>query len=105
MWTTLKKQKHKHAKEYNPHTKMICLGLAIFGVVIATGMFWQYQNYLELTAEYEQLDKQIAQEQSKQHDFQSQKEYYHSDAYIEKIAREKLGLVKSNEIVYINRGE
>ena len=28
-----------------------------------------------------------------------------SDAYIEQIAREQLGMVKSNEILYINRGE
>ncbi len=101
----MKKQKQKHKREANPRTKIICLGLAIFALVIASGIFWQYQSYRALTAEYELLEQQIAQEKSKLHDFQSQKEYYHSDAYIEKIAREKLGLVKSNEIVYINRNE
>ena len=49
------------------------------------------------------MEQQIADEQQKTLDFQAKKDYYNSDSYIEQIAREKLGLVKSNEILYINR--
>ena len=32
-------------------------------------------------------------------------DYYNSDVYIEQMAREYLGMVKPNEVLYINRGE
>ena len=48
---------------------------------------------------------QVKEEKEKQQEFEARREYYTSDAYIEQIAREQLGMVKSNEILYINRGE
>ena len=47
----------------------------------------------------------MKEEKEKQQEFEARREYYTSDAYIERIAREQLGMVKSNEILYINRGE
>lgn len=79
--------------------------LLIFVVTVAAGVLWQYQSYRTLQAEYADLEQQVADEKQKQLDLQAQKEYYNSDSYIEQIAREKLGLVKSNEIVYINRDQ
>lgn len=45
----------------------------------------------------------IAAEQKKQVDIESMKHYYESDSYIEKIAREKLGLIKSNDVIFPDR--
>ena len=47
----------------------------------------------------------IEAEQEKQLNFETRKEYYTSDSYIEQVAREQLGMVKPNEIIYINRSE
>lgn len=79
--------------------------LVVFIAAVGVGMYWQMQEYQALQREAAELEQQIAQEQEKALDFEAQKEYYNSDSYIEQIAREKLGLVKSNEILYINRGE
>lgn len=79
--------------------------LVVFIAAVGVGMYWQMQEYRALQKEAAELEQQIAQEQEKTLDFEAQKEYYNSDSYIEQIAREKLGLVKSNEILYINRGE
>lgn len=79
--------------------------LVVFIGAVGVGMYWQMQEYRTLQNEAAELEQQIAQEQEKALDFEAQKEYYNSDSYIEQIAREQLGLVKSNEILYINRGE
>ena len=44
-------------------------------------------------------------EKEKQLELQSRQSYYESDEYIEKVAREQLGLVKSGELVFINNAE
>ena len=77
--------------------------LLIFVLAVIVGVYWQYQKYRAL--EMADLEQQIAQEQQKMLDFEAKKDYYNSDSYIEQIAREKLGLVKSNEVLYINRGQ
>ena len=33
------------------------------------------------------------------------KEYYNSDAYVEKVARQQLGLVVPNEVLYVNNSK
>ena len=47
----------------------------------------------------------IEAEKEKQLNFETRKEYYTGDVYIEQVAREQLGMVKPNEIIYINRSE
>ncbi len=77
--------------------------LVAFCVFVVAGVYWQYREYRQLKVELADVEQQIADEQQKTLDFQAKKDYYNSDSYIEQIAREKLGLVKSNEILYINR--
>lgn len=81
----------------------IHLFLVAFCVFVVAGVYWQYREYRQLKVELADVEQQIADEQQKTLDFQAKKDYYNSDSYIEQIAREKLGLVKSNEILYINR--
>ena len=46
------------------------------------------------------LEQQIASEEERTDEIDAMKEYMQSDEYIEKIAREKIGLVKDNEIIF-----
>lgn len=48
---------------------------------------------------------QIQLEQDKKLELEERKKYYNSDGYIEQIAKEQLGMIKPNEILYINRGQ
>ncbi len=51
------------------------------------------------------ITSQIQEEEEKGLEFENRKAYYSSDSYIEQIAKEQLGMVKPNEVLYINRGK
>ncbi|QOV20182.1 septum formation initiator family protein [Blautia liquoris] len=46
------------------------------------------------------LEKQIEKENKRTDDINSLSDYMQSDEYLEKSAKEKLGLVKENEIIF-----
>ena len=58
------------------------------------------QNAQDLAVQNQ--NSQIEEEQKKNAEYIREKEYYNSDAYVEKIARQQLGLVMPNEILYVN---
>ena len=49
---------------------------------------------------YETLQKSIKEEKKRSKEIEKEKEYMQSDEYIAQVAREKLGLVKDNEIIF-----
>ena len=69
----------------------------VFAVLIIYGVF------AKLLRKDQEL--KLQEEKEKQAGFENRREYYHSDAYIEQVAREQLGMIKPNEILYINRSE
>ena len=46
------------------------------------------------------LEKSIDSEKERTKEIEAEKEYMKTDEYVEEAAREKLGLVKDNEIVF-----
>lgn len=79
--------------------------LFVFVMMITVGIGKQAIRYQDVQEELAVVTAEIEAEQEKQQDFDSRKEYYNSDTYIEQVAREQLGMVKPNEIIYINRSE
>lgn len=55
--------------------------------------------------EMKKIENRISEEQAKNEELKSEKEMIQSDEYKEKIAREKLGMVKKNERVYVDIGK
>ena len=49
---------------------------------------------------HQRLEDSIAGEQERTQEIDEQKEYMQTDEYIAEVARDKLGLVKGNEIVF-----
>ena len=47
-----------------------------------------------------QLEEEITTEEARTKDIEDMQEYMQSDEYAEKIAKEKIGLVKDNEIIF-----
>lgn len=47
-----------------------------------------------------QLEKQLKEEEARTGEIEELQEYMQSDEYIEKTAKEKIGLVKDNEIIF-----
>lgn len=94
-----KKSKKRIANNY--------LGMAaISGIVLILlgGMTYQSQNLRNRIAVYDAkaaaLETSIESEQERTKEIDEQKEYMQTDEYIAEVARDKLGLVKDNEIVF-----
>ena len=79
--------------------------LFVFVATVSVGIGTQFIRYQEVQEELAVVTAEIEKEQERQLEFETRKEYYTSDSYIEQVAREQLGMVKPNEILYINRSE
>lgn len=79
--------------------------MMLFFSVVGFTVVNQMEQYHSLEAEIGKLEEQVNKERERGIELKKQKEYYASDAYIEKAAREQLGFVKPNERVYVNHTE
>ena len=93
------RQQKNRKQRQRSYTKLLAGFLIVSALVICPCMITQYLQ------EQEVVLAQIEEEKEKQAGFENRREYYHSDAYIEQVAREQLGMIKPNEILYINRSE
>ena len=98
-------QKKRIRKSRKPSSLFLRMFLLVFVVTVSVGIGKQAIRYQELQDELAVVTAEIEAEQEKQLNFETRKEYYNSDSYIEQVAREQLGMVKPNEIIYINRSE
>jgi cell division protein FtsB len=82
------------------------LKIAIWAAIL---LFFAYLSYLNLQrldqtkAVQAGVQREIDAENEKTAALQAELAYQESDAYYEKVAREQLGLVKSDEIIFIPR--
>lgn len=81
------------------------LVLILLTIVISTRISSLYVKDKELKKVEVKLQKQIEEEQEKYIELLKQKEYIKTDKYIEKLAREKFGLVKPGDIIFVNEEE
>ncbi|MEA4971928.1 MAG: septum formation initiator family protein [Candidatus Metalachnospira sp.] len=81
-------------------TKFVGIILTVFSVFVAVNLVLQLNTYAQLKSEKETIENRIEEENKKKEDYNNQMEYYSTDEYIEKIAREQLGLVMPDEIVF-----
>ncbi|MCI5679020.1 MAG: septum formation initiator family protein [Bacteroidales bacterium] len=98
-------KKKKIKKSRKPSSLFLRVFLFVFVVTVSVGIGTQFIHYQELQEELAVVTAEIEKEQKRQLEFESRREYYTSDSYIEQVAREQLGMVKPNEILYINRSE
>lgn len=100
------KKKNLNEKKGNSFVNLLVLTFMIcFVGVVAVNCVSQMNVYYTLKEEEEKLNQSIQAEEKKKLELATRKDYYNSDAYIEKIAREQLGLIKANEILFINRAK
>ena len=72
--------------------------VVMFTVLIIT----QATRYNELSAELARINAEIEAERVLEADLEMRLLFLDSDAIIERIARERLGMVRQNEIVFVN---
>lgn len=81
---------------------MLCISLVV--LFLLGILLWQ-GNALEqeLAAYREQertLTRKVEEEKARTQEIDGQKEYMQTDEYVEEAARDRLGLVKDNEIIF-----
>ena len=86
----------KHKRSIVAITTVIIL---LCGMVIVLGMALKKSNDAYKVQE-EELQTQIDTEKERSEEINKLKKYVGTDEYIEEVAREKLGLVKENEILF-----
>jgi cell division protein DivIC len=92
--TERKEKKHRKSMRIIALVLVIaCLGLGF--------KTWQvHQEIEEYAVVQEEVSKQISEAEKLQEDIREKLEYQKSDAFIEDIARDKLGLIFENEIIF-----
>ena len=99
----------KRSKKRRNHQKIAnnSLGMAAIAIVVLillVGLTMQSNNLKARIAVYDAkaaaLKQSIEDEQDRTKEIDEQKEYMQTDEYIAEVARDKLGLVKGNEIVF-----
>lgn len=86
-------------------------GMVVIAGVVAVlliGLLMQSQTLSRQNASYEakkaELEQRIQDEEVRAGEIEEMKEYVKSDEYVEKLAREKLGLVYSDDIIFQPEG-
>lgn len=82
---------------------MILISIVVIVMTIIVG-YSVHEMKKELKAKderIEQLDELIAEEEERKEEIEDYKEYVETDEFVEDTAREKLGLVHEDEIVFI----
>lgn len=75
----------------------------VLGLIVPRG--WKLRTQLrEYTAQKQSLEEQIASEEKRAEELEEYAKYTKTDEYVEKVAREKLGLVKKGEILFRSSG-
>lgn len=92
-------------KKRKKHSIFLRVFITAFLCAVGIGTYDRVQEYQRLMDEQMVIATQIEEEQQKKIEFQNKKEYYTSDSYVEQIARDQLGMVKPNEVLYVNRAE
>ena len=79
-------------------------GIAVIALVLLGSLMVQSKTLQQRLDYYDSkavaLEKSIDSEKERTKEIEAEKEYMKTDEYVEEAAREKLGLVKDNEIVF-----
>lgn len=94
-----KRKKNRIANNYLGMTAISCVVLILLG-----GLTVQSKNLEARISVYDDraaaLEESIENEKDRTREIDEKKEYMQTDDYVAEVARDKLGLVKDNEIVF-----
>lgn len=100
----MKKSKKRRNNQKIAYNYLGMAAIAIVVLILLVGLTMQSNNLKARIAVYDAkaaaLQQSIEDEQDRTKEIDEQKEYMQTDEYIAEVARDKLGLVKGNEIVF-----
>lgn len=86
----------------NPKRLLIAVLVVLFTVYFVYVMIWQQIAITKKNREIQELEEQVQAAASQTEALKAELENLNDPAYLEKIAREKLGLVRPNERVFVD---
>lgn len=99
-------KRRKRSKKSKSFTGLIVTCFLVFFIaVVFINLYSQAKTLYQLKNNEHMISEQIDKEKKKNLELKSNSDYYKSDAYIESVARDKLGLVMPGEIVFINKAK
>lgn len=90
----------ENKKKSSKFNKLYFVTMAFVILSFSSYLLYKYDNLMEYNEKIQQLNEEINKANKKNEELKYQTEYKNSNEYIEKIAREKLGMVKNNEIIF-----
>ena len=83
------------------------LSISLVVMLLLGILLWQGKALEQELARYKErsLTKKVEEEKARTEEIDRQKEYMQTDEYMEETARDRLGLVKDNEIIFKEEGE
>ncbi len=94
------KKKYKKRRKSSPgKISFICIG-AFLVLVLSVQMVTLYQKNQSLISQEQSKQEELEEQQQKAEDLEEQEQYIQSDEYKEQVAKDKLGLVYDNEIIF-----
>ncbi|MGI6007540.1 MAG: FtsB family cell division protein [Ruminococcus sp.] len=94
----------KTAKRNRRYNKIAMMGITLVVCMMLVLLYVEgrsvQQRIADNTQRQQELEDQIDDEKARTEEIKDMQEYVQSDEYIEKIAKEKIGLVKENEIIF-----
>ena len=82
--------------------KIVFIGIVILSVMFSSFIYAQLRLYNDYLREEQRLELELQKENQTRQRLEREMDNIFSDSYVEKIAREQLGLVRPDEIVFIN---
>ncbi len=92
--------RHPVSKENRTGMMMIILVVCILIIALAVKCSSLAEKNEAYADQIATLEQKITEEQGRSENIESLRNYTHTNAYIEKVAREKLGLVYPDEIIF-----
>ncbi len=94
----MKNQKNKNVS--SKLNKFYFITMIFIILSFSTYLFYKYDTLLAYNNKINELNKKIDLANEENEELKYQTEYKNSEEYIEKLARDKLGMVKNNEIIF-----
>lgn len=91
--------KKKKKKKYHSYI-FVLLVLFLMVTIVGIGMIKQRKILMRYEEQAASLQEEIQSEKERQKEIDSLEEYVKTDEYIKEVAREKLGLIDPNEIIF-----
>ena len=99
------RSKEKKEKKLNKNNVLFSLALVLLVMLSVIPAYKAAADNYELHRQYESLQDELKEQQNYKKELEDSIKYSDRDEYVEKIAREKLNMIKSDEIVFVDKNK